>query len=62
VPDLRDRHDPGDIVDVEEDPVVSDAEAIESVFALELCDTRRKDILLEAIDAGSKLPLTALGE
>jgi len=46
VPDLDDGHDTRGVIDFEEDPVVSHAETIEFVFALELRNTRRKDILL----------------
>ena len=44
------------------DPIVADAETIELVFAFELLDARREEILLQAINAAGELPLSALGK
>jgi hypothetical protein len=62
VTDLDDGHDAGRVIDREEDSVVADAEAVELVFAFEFLDARRKEILLQTINAAGELPLSAFGK
>jgi hypothetical protein len=62
VTDLDDGHDAGRVIYLEEDPVVSDTETVEPVFAFEFLDARRKEILLQTINAAGELPLSVLGK
>src|SRR2546425_7281818 len=60
--DLRDRHKTCDFIDQEQDSVVPDAQPIQSVFPFELLHARRKEILLQTINAAGDLSLPTLGK